>query len=203
MVQITGKIWFVLHKIMLLKKPHCICFIYANYCPYFFSIFLLWSSEQKSSAPAVGVVRKRKRVKAKFQRSGGWLQSCGLNRDVSRRRSSSEDDMSAGLQIGRVGVCGQLMNLCPKQASGQWKRQELCFLYMYDFKVVSLLSNVTAAVDHILPLNSLKMGRFCTYQSRKILMKHNSDLPLVVISLLIQIEQFKDKERSNIMLFCG
>lgn len=48
-------------------------------------------------------------------------------RAVTTQEPTVEDDRSAGLQIGSVGVCGQLMNIHSKQSSKQW-RCEFCSL---------------------------------------------------------------------------
>lgn len=57
-------------------------------------------------------------------------------RAVTTQEAAVEDDRSAGLQIGSVGVRGQLMNIHSKQASEQ-RRCEFCTPCTWDLQVAS------------------------------------------------------------------
>lgn len=81
-------------------------------------------------------------------------------RAVTTQEAAAEDDRSAGLQIGSVGVRGQLMSTHSKQASEPW-RCEIRSSCTWDPQVASLLSSrqvtvTTRGVQTRLPSNKLQ-----------------------------------------------
>lgn len=78
-------------------------------------------------------------------------------RAVTTQEAAVEDDRNAGLQIGSVGVRGQLMNTHSKQASQQW-RCELCTPCTWDLQVASLFSFKSGNRDSQEASRSEKLG---------------------------------------------